>query len=49
VNTLLNDKPEKINESPLDDGWILRAEPSDPEQVQDLLNEEAYTEFVGSL
>jgi glycine cleavage system H protein len=49
VNTALNDAPEKINESPLDDGWILRAEPGDPEQLQDLMDEEAYMEFIGTL
>ncbi len=49
VNEVLTDTPEKINESPLDDGWILKVDPDNLDQMLDLMDEEAYQEFIGSL
>tara|TARA_R110002096_G_scaffold15028_7_gene52918 strand:+ start:238 stop:618 length:381 start_codon:yes stop_codon:yes gene_type:complete len=48
VNEALGDSPEIINESPLDDGWLMRIEPSDLSELDELMDEDAYREFVDS-
>jgi glycine cleavage system H protein len=46
VNDTLLDSPELINEDPYDEGWILRIEMSAPEELEKLLNAEAYISFI---
>jgi glycine cleavage system H protein len=46
INETLSDTPEIMNESPLDDGWLMRIEPSDIDEIEDLMDEDAYQEFV---
>lgn len=46
VNTVLNDTPEVINNSPYDDGWILRLTDYKTEELEALLDAKAYTEFL---
>lgn len=47
VNEALDDAPELVNESPYDQGWILKIELSDPGEVDDLLDVEAYQQLLG--
>ena len=42
VNDALSDAPERINEDPYGDGWLVRVQLSDPSEVDDLLDREAY-------
>jgi glycine cleavage system H protein len=42
VNEALSDTPENINEDPYGDGWLVRVQLSDPSEVDDLLDREAY-------
>ncbi|HET7558527.1 MAG TPA: glycine cleavage system protein GcvH [Limnochordia bacterium] len=42
VNEALIDAPEKINEQPYSDGWIVQIELTRPEEADDLLDAEAY-------
>jgi glycine cleavage system H protein len=46
VNEALGDAPEKINEDPYGDGWLVRVKLSDPAQVDGLLDVAAYQELV---
>ncbi|AXI82618.1 glycine cleavage system protein GcvH [Xylella taiwanensis] len=48
VNATLSDKPETINEDPYGDGWIMVIEMKDPEQIDDLLSPDDYTELLES-
>ncbi len=48
VNEALADSPELINESPLDDGWLMRIEPADLSELDEFMDEDAYREFVES-
>jgi glycine cleavage system H protein len=48
INVELAERPEIINESPLDAGWLLRVEPTDIDEMRDLMDEDAYKEFVES-
>jgi glycine cleavage system H protein len=42
VNAVLSDSPEKINEDPYGDGWLVKVRMSDVSEVDDLLDREAY-------
>lgn len=42
VNEALEDHPEFVNESPYDDGWLVRIAIADPVQLDQLLDPDAY-------
>ncbi|MGB0494904.1 MAG: glycine cleavage system protein GcvH [Kangiellaceae bacterium] len=42
VNELLEDAPETINSSPYDDGWMFKMQPSEPSELDNLIDSEAY-------
>ena len=46
VNTALSDKPETINEDAYGDGWIFVIEAEEPEQLNDMLDPDAYAELL---
>ncbi|HRX01413.1 MAG TPA: glycine cleavage system protein GcvH [Cyclobacteriaceae bacterium] len=47
VNSILDGSPEKVNEDPYGDGWMIKMEISDDSQVGDLLDAAAYKELIG--
>ena len=49
VNDMLADAPDLINESPEDKGWICRMTEFDPADLDDLMDEDAYLDYVDSL
>lgn len=49
TNEDLLDSPEIINDSPYDDGWMLKVEMSDPRELASLMSAEEYQDFVESL
>jgi len=46
VNAPLSDAPETVNEDPYEEGWMIAVEPSDPKDLQDLMDAKAYRAFV---
>ncbi len=48
VNHELDDSPERINEDPYGTGWIMRIRLSKPEELDGLLDAEAYAKLVES-
>ncbi len=46
VNDDLPDNPEILNEDPYGDGWIIKIEMSDPDEIDDLLSSTEYEEYV---
>ena len=46
VNAELTDTPERVNEDPYGAGWLCVIEPSDPAQVDALLDVEGYRQLV---
>jgi glycine cleavage system H protein len=46
VNEALADSPEKINEDPYGDGWLVRVRLSEPAELDSLLDVEAYRELL---
>jgi glycine cleavage system H protein len=49
VNASLMDEPQKVNADPLGEGWFLRLKPSNVAELDALLDEPAYNEFVSGL
>ena len=43
VNDALSDAPEKVNEDPYGDGWLVRIRLSDPSETDQLLDAGTYT------
>ncbi len=46
VNTTLETAPERINEAPYTDGWIIRMQPDDPQAWQALLSADEYSAWI---
>lgn len=46
-NESLNDNPELINESPYDEGWIIKMKVENSDQLSELLDSKAYSEITG--
>jgi glycine cleavage system H protein len=46
VNEALSDSPEKINEDPYGEGWLVKIRMSDPSEVDSLLDVAAYRELL---
>jgi glycine cleavage system H protein len=48
VNEALSDSPEKINEDPYGEGWLVKVKLSDQSEVESLLDVDAYKELLQS-
>ena len=46
VNEKAVDEPESINDDPYGEGWLVRIRLTDPTEVDDLLDVEAYRAVV---
>lgn len=46
INEELNDTPDKVNEAPYGDGWILKVKIEDVNDFDDLLDSVAYAELT---
>lgn len=49
VNEALNADPAKVNASPEEDGWFFRLKLADKAQLDQLMTEEQYREYVKGL
>ena len=47
INNELVNNPQWVNESALDKGWMAKVKLEDLTELDDLLDEDAYREFVG--
>ncbi|MFP4044984.1 MAG: glycine cleavage system protein GcvH [Rhodosalinus sp.] len=47
VNEAIAENPAMVNEDPLGNAWFFRIRPSDPAQLDDLLDEDAYKKLIG--
>jgi len=47
INEELLQNPELINKSPFESGWIVKLEPSNISQLENLMTGEQYKKFVG--
>jgi glycine cleavage system H protein len=49
VNEGLVEKPEMINQSPYDLGWIVKIKPSNMEEFESLMTKEQYDRYIGEI
>lgn len=47
-NDSLEDEPEKVNNDPYGEGWMIKVKLSDASEVEDLLSADEYKEVIGS-
>jgi len=48
VNEEVVDAPETVNESPYEDGWLIKVKISDPAEADDLMSAEEYDELLAA-
>lgn len=48
INGAINDSPSVVNEDPYGQGWIIKIEPSNSDEINNLLDTKAYSELVGA-
>jgi len=48
ANSALADAPEKVNDDPYGEGWIMKLRLSTPQQVESLMTSVQYEEYVKS-
>jgi glycine cleavage system H protein len=48
INPILEGSPEKVNEDPYGEGWLIKVEVSNPAEVDGLLTAQAYKELIGA-
>jgi len=46
VNQAVNDRPELVNQSPYEEGWLVRLRLADPAELDSLLTAEQYDELI---
>jgi len=47
INKKLSDSPEVVNSDPFGEGWMIKAELSNPADLNDLLDAKAYKNLIG--
>lgn len=47
VNDTLTDEPGRVNDDPMGDAWFFKMTPSEPEQMDEYMDEAAYKVYVG--
>jgi len=48
VNDSVVDAPETINESPFEDGWLIKVRLTDPSEADELLSPEEYDQLLAA-
>ena len=46
VNSRLEDEPEIVTEDSMGEGWFIKVKLSDPAELEELMDEEAYNAFI---
>ena len=47
INGDLEDRPELVNQSAFDEGWLVRIKMSDPSELEEQMDDESYLAMVG--
>jgi glycine cleavage system H protein len=47
INTGINDVPSIINQDPYERGWMIKIEPSNADEISNLMDDTAYTDLIG--
>ncbi len=46
INSALVEAPELVNENPYESGWLIRVDPSDATELDELMDADAYGRFL---
>lgn len=46
INEALTDAPEAVNNSPYDDGWMIKIKMSDKKELEETMDADAYTSLI---
>ncbi|MDC0492475.1 glycine cleavage system protein GcvH [Candidatus Pseudothioglobus singularis] len=46
INSRLEDEPEIVTEDSMGEGWFIKVKLSNPEELNDLMDEDAYNTFI---
>jgi glycine cleavage system H protein len=46
INPILESEPEKVNSDPYGDGWLVKMKVDNPEDINKLMDVEAYRKLV---
>ena len=49
INEVLGDQPELVNQDPLGEGWLLKVQVSDVNELDTLMTEDEYEEMIEGL
>jgi len=49
INQAAVDSPDIINQSPFDEGWLIKIEFDNSEEIEELMNENDYQSFIKTL
>lgn len=49
VNGELESSPELVNEAPYEQGWMMLVRPSDPSELDRLMDAAAYEDYLGTI
>ena len=49
VNEMLSDSPEVINEDPYDEGWLVKIEPDDQGELDELMDSDDYETYLSEM
>lgn len=47
INSKLKDNPELLNSDPYGEGWMIKAEISNPDELNDLMDADGYKKLIG--
>ena len=47
-NDSLESEPEKVNSDPYGEGWMIKIKISNPDEIEELLDDAAYKELIGA-
>ena len=48
VNESLDGEPERVNGQPYEDGWLLRIRPGSAAELEEMMDAEAYEQFLAA-
>ena len=49
INAALADNPERVNDSPYDEGWMAKVRLGDPSELDKLMTAEQYDQYIQEL
>ncbi len=47
INISINDNPSVVNSDPYTDGWIVKIQPNNMDEISNLMDAEKYKEMIG--